>query len=287
MLEGARSVICVADRYQPPAKEIPEGAFGRVAAYARGRDYHRVMKKRLHALCDDWAGVFTGATFRACVDTAPLLERDFAQSAGLGRVGKNTMLIEPSVGSWMLLGEIVTTLEIEPTPSEQGDPCGTCTRCIDACPTDALSPWSLDAGRCVSALTIEQRTPIDSSLHAGVGMWVFGCDICQEVCPHNGATERTQAAKTHALQQDGVEFLSLIEVLQWDADARLDVIAGTAMTRATLDMWKRNACVVAGNLPAGSWPSDLHSAVIAARDEDEGSVGLREAAAQALLRHGS
>ena len=152
-------------------------------------------------------------TFRACVDTAPILEREVAAGAGLGGIGKHTLLIEPSVGSWLLLGEIVTTLAIEPTGSgETIDPCGTCTRCIDACPTDAITPWSVDASRCISYLTIEHRTDIDSSFHSDKD-WLFGCDVCQEVCPHQPTTDQltptheAYAARTAGRDQSGASLM--------------------------------------------------------------------------------
>ncbi len=124
---------------------------GKIARYARGDDYHVVMKKRLHRLADELAQQFPDEVFRVCVDTAPVLEREHAQRAGLGAVGKHTLLIQEGVGSYVLLGEIITTLALAPTPSAEGaDPCGSCTRCIDACPTSAITPWSLDATRGIS-----------------------------------------------------------------------------------------------------------------------------------------
>ena len=183
MVPGARSVICVADRYHdgasPGHPSMPPRpvAHGRIARYARGDDYHVVMKKRLRQLCDELAGQFPGETMRACVDTAPVLEREIAQHAGLGAVGKHTLLIQPAVGSYLLLGEIITTLELNPSEPCPEDPCGTCTRCIDACPTDAISPWSVDATRCISYLTIEHRTAIDPQYHEAMVDWIFGCDI--------------------------------------------------------------------------------------------------------------
>jgi len=282
LLDGARSVICVADRYEPPAED--EAAPGRVAAYARGRDYHRVIKRRLHGLADAWRTRHPGAEFRVCVDTAPLLERPVAEAAGLGRIGKNTLLIDPGVGSWMLLGEVVTTLDLRPTPGAGEDPCGTCTQCIDACPTGALSPWTLDARVCISALTIEHREEIPEPLHPAMGDWLFGCDVCQTVCPHNAPTSRTRAEPVRADYTPRYTQLDVDAVLDWDADDRVQALAGTSATRATLDMWRRNACIVAGNLLARDARSPL-----AARLRDIASdVGeppmVRAAAAAALGR---
>lgn len=247
LLPGARSVLCVADRYDGDQDETPARGLGRIARYARGRDYHRHMKKRLHVLCDAFGDAHGGHTFKACVDTAPLLEREVAAMAGLGAIGKNTLLIQQGVGSWLLLGEIVTTLAIEPTVVSAIDPCGSCTRCIDACPTSALTPFAMDATRCVSYLTIEHRGTIDPSLHAGMGDWIFGCDICQEVCPHNQQTDRTLHAESNPVYATHPGALNLLEVLDWDEPARIKALAGTSATRAKLDMWRRNAAIAARN----------------------------------------
>ena len=195
LVPGARSVIVVADQYgsrnQEPAP-VKTGD-GRVARYAQGADYHVVMKERLHAICDALRLEHPGHEFRAFVDTAPVLEREHALRAGLGWIGKNTLLIHPQLGSWLFLGGILTTLEVRLPPEQEGkgpepDHCGTCTRCIDACPTAAISPGperSIDARRCISYLTIEHRSAIAPELAAQMGEWLYGCDVCQEVCPHN------------------------------------------------------------------------------------------------------
>ncbi len=240
LLSGARSIICVADRYEAPHQER-----GQIAAYAKGRDYHRVMKRRLHQLCDAWKERWPDASFRACVDTAPIMERAHAEAAGLGRIGKHTLLIEQGVGSWLLLGEILTTLDILPTPAADDDPCGTCTRCIDACPTEALTPWHLDARRCIAALTIEHRGVIPAELHAGIGSWLFGCDVCQQVCPHNQPTERSDAVVVKKSYTPLLHELEILDVLRWTEQDRVRLLQGTPLTRATLDMWHRNACIAA------------------------------------------
>ena len=252
-LPGARSIICVADRYHDGSRDSvhPDGPLrGRIARYARGRDYHKTMKKRLVRLAKAWNERRPDAGFRPCVDTAPLLEREHAMRAGLGLVGKHTLLIEPGVGSWMLLGAVVTTLEIEPTPPrfDRPDPCGTCTRCIDACPTQAITPFSVDASRCLAYTTIEQRTDVDPTLAAATGDRLFGCDVCQEVCPHGRRSKRRPAPATHpdfAPRHDGFD---LLEVLGWTTESAFERLAGTAARRATLVMWKRNAIVCAASL---------------------------------------
>jgi epoxyqueuosine reductase len=280
VVRGARSIICVGDRYHDGRPDpAPAPGAGRIARYARGRDYHRVIKRRLHDLCDELRERFPGETFRACVDTAPLLEREHAARAGLGAIGKHTLLIEQGVGSYLLLGEIVTTLALEPTTScAEQDPCGTCTRCIDACPTGAITPWSIDATRCVSYLTIEHRTLIDERLFAGIGDWLFGCDACQEVCPHNQPTERTQEAPVHDAYAERTTGFDVATVLDWTEADRREAFTQSALKRARLAMMKRNAVIVAGNMLAREDAPALRARLEAiAADESEDAV-VRETA---------
>ncbi len=306
LLPGARSVIAVADRYAEgrPDRRDPDHrdpARGRVARYARGRDYHRVMTRRLHAVADELAMAHPEHRFRTCVDTAPILEREAAAAAGLGSIGKHTLLIQPGVGSWLLLGEILTTLPLEPTgePSAGGaarrnagpDVCGTCTRCIDACPTGCIEPFSVDASRCVSYLTIEHREMIDPSMHPAIGDWIFGCDICQEVCPHAQPTRRSRRATVHeayAPQRDGFD---LLEVLGWTEEDRRLAFTGSALKRAKLPMMKRNALIVAGNRlvsgPGGPGDADLRRRIQEiAGDPDEPAL-VRRTAEDVLRRLGA
>ncbi len=273
---GAKSIICVADRYGEEGTEAHRrnrhgGTKGRIARYAQGDDYHVVMKKRLHRLADELAQQFPDETFRVCVDTAPVLEREHAQRAGLGAVGKHTLLIQEGVGSYMLLGEIITTLALAPTPSTEGDdPCGTCTRCIDACPTSAITPWSVDATRCISYLTIEHRGPIGEQFHEAMGDWIFGCDVCQEVCPHNQPTVRTAQAEAHDAYAPRREHFDLLTVLGWDEGARRAMFRKSPMKRAKLAMMKRNALIAAGNVLVNSDCNALRAQIEAiAQDESE------------------
>jgi epoxyqueuosine reductase len=286
LVPGARSVICVADRYHDgrPDPEAPAAPRGRIARYARGDDYHAVIRKRLHRLADELARDHPGEAFRACVDTAPVPERELAQRAGLGAAGKHTLLIEPGVGSYLLLGEIVTTLALEPSAPCAEDPCGTCTRCIDACPTGAISPWSVDATRCISYLTIEHRSAVDERYHAAIGDWIFGCDVCQEVCPHNQPTRRSRAAPVHPAYAPRRDGFDLLEVLGWDEDARRGAFLKSALKRAKLAMMKRNALVAAGNALARGDDPGLRAQVerIAADAAEDDMV--RAAARQVLRR---
>jgi len=270
LVEGAKSVICVADRYGE-CQERPLGRFqGSIARYARGDDYHKVMKRRLHAISDELAKAYPQETFKSCVDTAPLFERECAAAAGIGSIGKHTLLIEQGVGSWMLLGAIVTTLGLEPTGRDEVDPCATCTRCIDACPTDAITPWNVDARKCISYLTIEHRSEIDPTYFSAIGRRIFGCDICQEVCPHNQPTERTREVPIQESYRTKREALDVSEVLDWDEQRRRDVFKGSSMKRAKLSMMRRNALIVAGNILAAEWDELLYAKVcrIAEGDDD-------------------
>lgn len=263
MVVGARSVIVVADRYSDGGADeaVTANGMGRVARYARGSDYHKVMKERLHQLCDELVETFPGEKFKTCVDTAPVLEREHACKAGIGYVGKNTMLIEPGVGSYLLLGEVVTTLQLRLNERALGDHCGACDACIRACPTGAIEPWRVDARRCISYLTIEHRGVIeDDAIRHGMGEWIFGCDICQEVCPHNGEKPATREAPTHPAYAERREGFDLLEVLGWDEETRRNAFVTSALKRAKLGMMKRNALIAAGN-----WLSRQNDATLLTR----------------------
>lgn len=257
LLDAAKSVVMVADVYA--SREDVERPLahrsGRIARYARGYDYHRLIKKRLHDLCDSLGERFPGAKFRAFVDTAFVLERELAQDAGLGWVGKNTLIIDPVLGSYLLLGGFVTTLELA-RPSEQRrvpDHCGTCTRCIDSCPTHAITPYSVDATKCISYLTIERESEIDAAFHTGIGVRLYGCDICQEVCPHNSPRSGQFAhekgvAPVHPGYSARRDSFDVLDVMGWDEGDRRGAFHTSAMKRVSLEMMKRNAVIVAGNI---------------------------------------
>lgn len=250
IIDEARSMLLVADVYASRADNIDsplKQGQGKIARYARGKDYHKIMKKRLMALADDLRAEHPEARFKVFVDTAPVLERELAQRAGLGWIGKHTLLIHPKIGSYFFLGGIVSTLDLEPPADQRPEPdhCGTCTRCIDACPTDAITPYSVDARKCISYLTIEHRSAIDPKLAGGIGDWIYGCDICQEVCPHNSPKSDVQPINdAYAPTRDRFD---LLEVLNWSEDDRREAFKGSAMKRAKLDMMKRNAKIVAQN----------------------------------------
>lgn len=203
VLEGGASILSLGMRYPDP-RAIPEPepgeACGRVAAYAWGDDYHDVFPPRLQKLADLLNGqLHAGFGSKTYTDTGPVLERDLAQRAGLGWAGKNTCLISPTGGSYYLLAEIFTTAPLEPSLPLASDLCGSCTRCIQACPTACILPdRTLDAGRCISYLTIENKGEIPAGLRPAIGDWVFGCDICQMVCPWNIRFSAVDAGQTFA-----------------------------------------------------------------------------------------
>ncbi len=247
LVPGARAIVMVADLYtargEGAGAEPTSPDLGKVARYARGEDYHEVIKRRLHALCDAWRLRWPDEQFKACVDTAPLMEREHAARAGLGWVAKHTLLIHPRLGSYLLLGAVVTTLDALP-PEEQPtitDHCGACTRCIDACPTGAITPYSVDASRCISYLTIEKRSDLPPQFKDDLNGWLFGCDICQEVCPHN--SPRPTPSETAPRPEYAPRFvaLNLDEVRRWTPEDRARALKGSSMKRATLEMLKRNA----------------------------------------------
>jgi len=186
LLPSARSIISVGKLYnsaEPRSTEVDDSGLGWISRYAWGEDYHNVMRDGLEQLA---AKLGREHEWKICVDTAPLLERSYARQAGLGWIGKNTCLINQELGSWFFLGEILTSLEIEPD-SPPPDRCGSCARCIDACPTAAIAPegYEIDARRCIAYFTIELHGSVPEEMRAGVGRHVFGCDICQDVCPWN------------------------------------------------------------------------------------------------------
>ena len=253
ILEGAKCALVVGDLYasrDENADEPLEKGHGRIARYARGKDYHKLIKKRLVKLLLELQDEHPDAEFKAFVDTAPLPERELAMRAGIGWVGKHTLVIHPRLGSYMFLGGIVMTIDAQnPEGVERvADHCGTCTRCIDACPTQAITPHRVDARRCISYLTIEHRSEIDPVLASQMGDWVYGCDVCQEVCPHNSPkpSDVLGEVANPAYRSDRDRF-DLLEVLGWSEDDRRDAFQGSAMKRAKLGMMQRNAAIGLAN----------------------------------------
>jgi epoxyqueuosine reductase len=252
VVPDARSVIVTGTLYNAdrPYSSQTSADVARISRYAWGDDYHDVLKARLDALLA-WirASLDPGeaAQFdaRAYVDTGPVQERVYAQYAGLGWIGKNTCLINAELGSWLFLGEIITTLPLE--PDAQGlEQCGTCTRCLDACPTGALvEPGALDATRCVSYLTIELRGAIPPHHRRALGTHVYGCDICQEVCPYNRPPPVAEDAAWQP--RPGLDLPRLVDLWRTPDDELRALTKGSAMTRAKLTGLRRNLAVAIGN----------------------------------------
>ncbi len=242
-----RSILVVGMDYYPADCPPAEGLVGRVSRYAWGADYHELMLERLEQLAS-WIDrqMARPLTYRAYVDTGPLLERALAHQAGLGWIGKNTNLVHPDHGSYFFLGELLLDLDLEPDTPWSEDRCGSCTACLDACPTGALvAPHTLDARRCISYLTVEHRGAIPEALRPLLADRVFGCDICQEVCPWNRRFARpTDEPGLQPLHPT----LDLLELLELDEDAFRARFRETPLWRARRAGLLRNAAVVLGNL---------------------------------------
>ena len=278
---GTASAIVVAMNYGGTSPSGP------VARYARGDDYHDVMLARLRAL-HEWIAAELGRPVhgKAYVDTGPVLERDLARRAGLGWVGKNTNLINPEIGSFFFLGSLLVDLELEPDAPFAADRCGTCTRCLDACPTNAFTaPRVLDATRCISYLTIELKGDIPEALREPMGGLLYGCDICQDVCPYNLKFSQALApdspyAAREALGSKDARTLAR-ELLDMTQEEFARAFSKSPMKRAKLRGLKRNAVVVLGNVGT----ADDIGILDRTRDEEPEEV-VREHAAWALARLG-
>lgn len=247
VLPGVRSVVMLGLNYRTE-EPVPTGAAqGRVSRYAWGEtDYHTVLRQRLKQLSQFLKERAPEAKSRGIVDTAPLLERDFARLAGLGWFGKNTLLINKRQGSWLFLSGLLTDQELDYDAPHETAHCGTCTRCLDACPTDAFEgPYVLDARKCISYLTIELRGPIPTALRTGMGDWLFGCDVCQDVCPWNRKAPVTRdptfQPRADLRPADAVRLLGLSQE-QFDRE-----FAETPMARPGRAGLLRNAAIVLGN----------------------------------------
>lgn len=242
LLTSAQSVVCVGMLYngpEPCSTEFNEEGRAWISRYAWGEDYHNILRVQLEVLLGKMKQV-SDFDYKICVDTAPLLERSYAHSAGLGWIGKNTCLINQGRGSWFFLGEILTSLPLE-TGELAPDRCGTCTRCIDACPTAAITPEGLDARLCIAYLTIELRGSIADELRAPMGNHVFGCDICQDVCPWN---RKAPVSASFAPRHFAPPLHQLAALTEQDFR---DMFRHTPVERAKYQGFMRNVCVAMGN----------------------------------------
>ncbi|MFI5318394.1 MAG: tRNA epoxyqueuosine(34) reductase QueG [Myxococcota bacterium] len=288
LVPGACSLIAVALRYAPAeAREESGAADCRIARYAGGDDYHEVLRERLDAFESGIEALAAAPiALRSYVDTGPVLERPAAARAGLGWIGKHTLLIDRALGSYFFLGIVITDLAL-PADAEEPDHCGTCRACLDACPTDAFpEPYVLDATRCLSYTTIELRGAIPEALRGPQRDWVFGCDVCQEVCPWNARAARSPepasaagaALRAQFAPRPALEAATLAWLLALDEDAWRAVTRRTALRRAKYRGLLRNALVAAGNRGC----AELREAV--ARHAASADAGVAEHARWALAR---
>jgi epoxyqueuosine reductase len=252
VLDGVRSIVMLGMAYRN-SEPAPTGMNeGRVSRYAWGGDYHELIWRRLDELSDWLVNRCDGnCRARGVVDSAPLLEREFAQLAGLGWIGKNTLLLHRELGSWFFLAALLTDMELDYDEPFAADHCGTCTACLDACPTDAfVAPYVLDARKCISYLTIEKRTAIDVTLREPMDDWLFGCDVCQEVCPWNSRQHNTaRTDEPHFGAAEGMNPVQLGELFWLDDEAFRQRFRHTPLWRAKRRGLLRNAAIVLGNRP--------------------------------------
>jgi epoxyqueuosine reductase len=248
-LPGAASVVCLAMNYHVPIPPAPSSAAGqprgRVARYAWGQDYHQVIQPKLHQLADWLRQQAPSIQTRCAVDTAPVMEKELAARSGIGWMGKNTCIINSQLGSWLFLAEILTTLAL-PADQPAADRCGSCTRCLEACPTQAITAaYQLDATRCISYLNIEHSGEIPADLHAPLGDWLYGCDVCQEVCPWNRRAAVSLEPALAPRFADG--RMDLDQIQSWSAQDYRRHLHGSAMKRVKLPVLQRNARLISAN----------------------------------------
>lgn len=280
---GTVSVISTRMNCRPdttPAETVlADGTLAYIARYALGRDYHKLMRKRLRRLAERIAGEIAPHGYRVLVDSAPALEKAMARDAGLGWIGKHTLLLNREAGSWFLLGEIYTDLPLPDTaPQPRRNHCGSCSACIDVCPTQAITaPGQLDARRCISYLTIEYKGSIPLDLRPAIGNRIFGCDDCQLVCPWNRYA--TPAAQADFTPRHALDATALVDLFTWSKAEYLRRTEGMALRRTGYRSWLRNLAVALGNAP----PSGAVSRALRSRVDCEDEL-VREHIHWALAR---
>ncbi|GHB45970.1 tRNA epoxyqueuosine(34) reductase QueG [Mongoliitalea lutea] len=239
LVDGAKTVISLVYNYYPESR-LPEGPEDlKIAKYAYGQDYHHVIKDKLKLFLENLKAAIGEINGRAFVDSAPVMERQWAQKSGIGWLGKNSLLLTRNMGSFFFLAELIIDLEVAPDPPMVKDFCGTCTRCIDACPTDAIvGDGVIDASRCISYFTIELKDSLPDSFKGTFGNWIFGCDICQDVCPWNRFSKPHQEPKF--LPSEGLKELKLQDWLELTEETFNKVFPKSAVKRTKLKGLKRN-----------------------------------------------
>ncbi len=250
LIPGTRSILVLRMDYAPPGLAAAEATLANptqayISRYALGRDYHKVLRKRLQRLAERIQAAIGPFGQRVFVDSGPVMEKALAAESGLGWIGKHTNLIERTSGSWFFLGVLLTDLPLPSTP-KQDDHCGTCTRCIDICPTQAIiAPYQLDARRCISYLSIELHGAIPEEFRRAMGNRIYGCDDCQLVCPWNRFTQYTREADF--LPRHGLDRAGLVELFAWNEDEFLRKSEGSALRRLGYVRWLRNLAIALGN----------------------------------------
>lgn len=280
---GTVRVISARMDYAPPGiagawDVLADGDKAYVSRYALGRDYHKILRGRLQKLAERIGDTTGPYGYRVFTDSAPVLEKALARNAGLGWIGKHTLLLNRDAGSWFFLGEIYTDLPL-PSDTAATAHCGTCRRCIDICPTGAIvAPYTLDARRCISYLTIELRGAIPEELRPLIGNRIFGCDDCQLICPWNKFAQSTREEDFAA--RHGLEHVRLVELFAWTEQDFLERTAGMAIRRTGYEGWSRNIAVALGNAPTSA-------EIIASLETraNDSSALVREHVAWALARH--
>lgn len=282
LVPGTVRVISVRMDYLPPGDDpsavLESPQLGYVSRYALGRDYHKVLRRRLQRLADRIAKQVGPFGYRAFTDSAPVLEKALARNAGLGWIGKHSNLLCRERGSWFFIGELYTDLPLPPDrPAE--DHCGSCRACLDVCPTGAIvAPYQVDARRCVSYLTIEHPGPIPETLRSAMGNRVYGCDDCQLVCPWNKYARPT--GETDFLPREGLTAPTLVALFSWSEAEFLQRTEGSAVRRIGYERWLRNIAVALGNAPTGRAVVEA----LRARARHPSAI-VREHVAWALARH--
>jgi epoxyqueuosine reductase len=285
LLPGTLRVISVRMDYWPPEAADPDGvladpALAYVSRYALGRDYHKLLRRRLQQLAGRIAAVVGPFGYRAFSDSAPVLEKALAEKAGLGWIGKHTNLLSETAGSWFFLGELYTDLPL-PIDAPARNHCGTCQSCMQACPTGAIvAPYQLDARLCISYLTIELRGSIPEALRPLIGNRIYGCDDCQLVCPWNRFARATDEVDFRS--RNALDATSLVQLFAWSREDFTARLRGSAIHRIGYACWLRNIAVALGNAPT---TREVVAAL--ARRRDDASALVREHATWALKRHGA
>jgi len=283
LVPGTLRVISLLMNYSPTdAKEswlvLEDGERAYISRYALGRDYHKVLRSRLAQLADKIRTEVAEFDGRVFTDSAPVMEVELARKAGVGWRGKHTLLLTREHGSWFFLGEIYVNLPL-PVDKPQAEHCGTCTRCIDICPTQAIiAPYKLDARRCISYLTIELKGSIPIEFRPLIGNRIYGCDDCQLVCPWNRFAQLS--VEPDFAVRNGLDDVSLVELFAWDEAEFKRKLAGSAIYRIGHEQWLRNIAVALGNAPK----SDAVMAALSARTEDASEL-VREHVQWALGQH--